>query len=174
MIYLITSKSGSAVQLFRHMKTGNQLSKMKFERGKENRLWLEFCAGHPNMHFAQACSENIVLDKFWSLTNHYLDLISRLHIQVRLMGNLCLNSGIPWLSDTEGSLCFIYKGNTETVNHHFTDCSVFKDNYSSLWSNLRIKSISFNQTDGIAMSNFIPIWIRIKKFYCCWKTRPSF
>ena len=29
------------------------------------------------------------------ITDFYLDLVSHLHIQVRLMGNLCLNSGIP-------------------------------------------------------------------------------
>ena len=61
------------------------------------------------------------------------------------MGNLCLNGGIPWLSDTEGSLCF----------SHFLDRPTFKDNYSSLWSNLKTKIVNCNQTDGIAMSNFI-------------------
>ena len=45
--------------------------------------------------------------------------------------------------------------NTETVYHHFIDCPAFMDNYSSLWSNLKTKIISFNQTDGITMSNFI-------------------
>ena len=49
-------------------------------------------------------------------------LVSRLHTQVRLMGNLCLNGGIPWLFKTEGSLCYICKENTETVYHHFIEC----------------------------------------------------
>ena len=31
----------------------------------------------------------------------------------------------------------------------------FRDNYSSLWSNLKTKIINFNQTDGISMSDFI-------------------
>ena len=34
----------------------------------ESRLWLEFCSGHPNMHVAQACLENVSLSKFWSFT----------------------------------------------------------------------------------------------------------
>ena len=33
--------------------------------------------------------------------------------------------------------------------------SPFRDNYSSLWSNLKTKIINFNQTDGITMSDFI-------------------
>ena len=45
--------------------------------------------------------------------------------------------------------------NTETVYHHFFECLPFRDNYNSLWSNLKTKIISFNQTDSITMSDFI-------------------
>ena len=60
-------------------------------RDLESRLWLEFCSGHPNMHVAQACLENVSPSKFWSLADLYPDLVSRLHIQIRLIGNLCVN-----------------------------------------------------------------------------------
>ena len=30
-----------------------------------------------------------------------------LHVHLRLMGNLGLNPGVPWLSDTDGLKCFI-------------------------------------------------------------------
>ena len=110
---------------------GNWKSIVKNKVGDmETKLWLEFCSGHPNMHVAQVCSENLSPPKFWSLADLYPDLISRLHIQVRLMGNLCLNGGIPWLFNTEGSLCIISKENTETVFYHFSDCPTFRDNYS--------------------------------------------
>ena len=124
-------------------------------RDLESRLWLEFCSGHPNMHVAQACLENVSPSKFWSLADLYPDLVSRLHTQVRLMGNLCLSSGIPWLFKNEGSLCFICKENTEMVYHHLIECPPFRDSYNSLWSNLKTKIINFNQTDGITMSDFI-------------------
>ena len=133
------------------------------------RLWLEFCSGHPNMHVVQACLENVSPSKFWSLADLYPDLVSCLHIQIRLMGNLCLNGGIPWLFNTEGSLCFICKGNTETVYYHFIECPPFRDYYSSLWSNLKTKIINFNQTDGIMMSDFIANLDPHKKFYYCWE-----
>ena len=71
------------------------------------------------------------------------------------MDNLCVNGGIPLLFKTEVSLCFICKENTETVYHHFIECSSFRGNYNSLWSNLKAKIINFNQTDGITMSDFI-------------------
>ena len=121
----------------------------------ESRLWLEYCSGHPNMNVAQACLENVSSFKLWSLADLYPDLVSRLYTQVRLMGNLCLNGGIPWLFKTEGSLCFICEGNTETVYHHFIECSPFRNNYNSLWSDLKTKIINFNQTDGITISDFI-------------------
>ena len=113
---------------------GNWKSIVKSKvRYMESRLWLEFCSGHLNMHVAQACLENVSPSKFWSLADLYRDLVSRLHIQVRLMGNLCFNGGIPWLFNTEGSLCFICKEKTETVYHDFIDCPVLRDIvYSSL------------------------------------------
>ena len=78
---------------------GNLKSIVKYKvRDLESRLWLEFCSGHPNMHVALACLENVSPSKFWSLADLYPNLVSRLHTQVRLMGNLCLNGGIPWLS----------------------------------------------------------------------------
>ena len=82
-------------------------------RGKDSSLWLEFCSGHPNMHVALSCLEKVSPPKFSSLADLYLDLVSRLHIQVRLMGNLCLNGGIPWLFNTMGSLCFICRKKTQ-------------------------------------------------------------
>ena len=56
-------------------------------RDLESNLWLEFCSGHLNMHVAQACLENVSPSKFWSLADLYPDLVSRLHTQVRLVGN---------------------------------------------------------------------------------------
>ena len=135
----------------------------------ESRPWLEFHSGHPNMHVTQACLENIPPSKFWSLADLYLDLVSRLHIQIRLMGNLCLNSDIPWLFNTKGSLCFICKENTELAYHHFNECPPFRDNYSSFWSNVKIKIINSNQTDGITISDFATNLDPHKKFYYCWE-----
>ena len=66
----------SIVQLFLLTATGNQ-NKV---RDRENRLWLEFCAGHPNMHVAHACLENVPPHWAWALADHSPDLVSRLHV----------------------------------------------------------------------------------------------
>ena len=139
----------------------------------ESRLWFEFCSGHPNRNVAQACLENISPSKFWSLADLYL--VSRLHTQVRLMGSLCLNGGIPWFSKTEDSLRFICKENTETVYHHFIECLPFRDNYNSLWSNLKTKIVDFNQTDGITMSDFTTnLDLHKKSFISAGRTQSPF
>ena len=88
------------------------------------------------MHVAQACLENVSPSKFWSLVGLHPDLVSCLHIQVRVMGNLRVNGGIPWLFNTQGSVLYAKKTQkryTTTLLSVFP----FRDNYSSLWSNLK-------------------------------------
>ena len=53
----------------------------------ERCAWDSFCESHPNMRVAQACLENVSPFRFWSLADQFPDLVSRLHVQVRLMGN---------------------------------------------------------------------------------------
>ena len=46
-------------------------------------------------------SWTMFLPQFQSIANSFLDLVSRLHLQVRLMGNCGLNAGISWLFLTQ-------------------------------------------------------------------------
>ena len=75
-------------------------------REKENDEWLSYCQDHPGMHVAQACLLNTPPCQFWSLADDYPDLVSRLHIQVRIMGNFGLNGGVPWLYHTQRCTLF--------------------------------------------------------------------
>ena len=60
------------------------------------------------------------------------------------MGQFGLNGEVPWLSDTDSALCFICKSQTEDFNHFAVNCPNFKEEFKSLWSNLKNKVISFN------------------------------
>ena len=62
---------------------------------KEANDWFRFCSDHPSMRVAQTCLESISPYQFWSIADHYPDLVSRLHVQIRLMGNFGLNGGVP-------------------------------------------------------------------------------
>ena len=71
------------------------------------------------------------------------------------MGNFGLNSGVPWLTNTDDELCLFCKNSVEDVSHFLSDCSSFRDNFESVWSNLSQKIIACNSSDGTQMSHFI-------------------
>ena len=100
---------------------------------KEADDWFHFCSNHPSMRVAQTCLENIPLYQFWSIADRYPDLVSRLHVQIRLMGNFGLKGSVPWLTNNDGELCVFYKNSVEDVKPFFSDCSSFGDNFDSLW-----------------------------------------
>ena len=83
------------------------------------------------------------------------DLVCCLHTQVRLMGSLGLNEGIPWLKNTEGILCLICKQGNETLSHFLSVCTSFCRHFDSLWADLVSKIKNSNPTDGAHMSHFI-------------------
>ena len=43
-----------------------------------------------------------------------------------------LKGGIPWLQNTDGSICLICKEDIESVTHFFLDCSYFRNNSDSI------------------------------------------
>ena len=93
------------------------------------------------MQIASSCLANVTPFHFWSLADHFPDLVSRLHVQVRLMGQFGLIGGIPWLCDSDGAFCFVCKQDVERV--------------LSLWKNLKIKITVSNQADGVNICQFI-------------------
>ena len=124
-------------------------------REKENNDWLSYCQDHPGMHVAQAGLLITPSCQFWSLADDYPDLVSCLHIQVRIMGNFGFNGGVPWLSHTQGTLCFVCKENVENVSHFLHDCTEFRQDFDSIWLNLKQKVISANLFDGSQIFDFI-------------------
>ena len=77
-----------------------------------------FVLEHPSFDFAKSCSELAPPKKFRSISSYYPDLVCRLHVQIRLMGNFGLNTSIPWAKTTDSTICFICKEGEETL-HHF-------------------------------------------------------
>ena len=123
----------------------------------ENDAWSRFCYSHPDMHVAQTCFENMSTQQFWSIADEYPDLVTRSNVQARLVGNFGLNGSVPWLKDTEGTLCFSSKEDIENTDHFLLDCSQFKEKFDSVWRNLHLKTIRSNPTDGIQIASFIKV-----------------
>ena len=76
-------------------------------------------------------------------------------MQARFIGNFGLNVSVPWLKDTEGTLCFICKEDIENTDLFLLDCPQFKENFDFIWRNLDLKIMRSNPTDGIQIADFI-------------------
>ena len=107
------------------------------------------------MHIAQAWLKNVTPHQLWCLADNYPDLVSRMHIQIRLMGKFGLHCGVPWHVGTTGFLCLICKQDTEDVTHILLDCPFFKENVSSVWLNIKARITETHSLDGTQICNFI-------------------
>ena len=132
---------------------------------KEADDWFRFCSDHPSMQVAQTCLENISPYQLWSIADRYPDLVSRLHVQIRLMGNFGLNGGVPCLTNTDGKLCLFCKNSVEDVSHFLSDCSSFRDRFDQRDSKLSQKLIACNPSDGTQISHSISSLDRQQKLY---------
>ena len=121
----------------------------------EANAWDTYNSDYPDLYIVQDCLVNTSPRKFWSISEQFRDLVCCLHTQVRLMGSLGLNGGIPRLKNTEGTLCFICKHENETLSHFLFVCTSFHRHFDSLWTNLVSKINNSNPTDGAPMSHFI-------------------
>ena len=85
----------------------------------EENAWSAFVLEHPSFDFTKSYLEPVPPEEFWSISSHYPDLVCRLHVQIRLMGNFGLNTSIPWATTTDSTICFICKEGEETVSFSF-------------------------------------------------------
>ena len=115
-------------------------------------MWSAFVLEHPGFGFAKSCLEP---QKFRSISSRYPDLVCRLHVQIRLIGNFGLNTSIPWATTTGSTICVICKEDEETLHHFLFDCMGCREHFDLLWSSLTTKVKHSNPTDGKHMSDFL-------------------
>ena len=60
--------------------------KTKIREFEEN-TWKTFVIAYPSYKLAETCLDLVSPQMFWSISNQYPDLVTRLHVQIRLMGN---------------------------------------------------------------------------------------
>ena len=54
-------------------------------------------------------------------------------------GNFGPNGSIPWLQNTDGTICFICKEDIEYVTHFFLDFTYSRNNFEFPWNKLKFK-----------------------------------
>ena len=92
---------------------------------------------------------------FRSISNQYPDLVTRLHVQIRLTGNFGFSACVPWTIRADESHCFVCKEAKDDLYHFLFDCSYLRKHFDSLWSNLDVKASNSSPTDGSQISAFI-------------------
>ena len=128
--------------------------KTKIRESEEN-TWKNFVIAHPSYKLAETCLDLVSPQMFWSISNQYPDLVTRLHVQIRLMGNFGFSACVPWTIRADESLCFVCKEAKDDLYHFLFDCSYFSNNFDSLWSNLDVKASNSSPADGSQISAFI-------------------
>ena len=117
----------------------------KFEVNK----WKNFVIVYPSYKLAETCLDLVSPQMFWSISDQYPDLVTCLHVQIRLMGNFGFSACVHWTIKADESLCFVCK---EAKDDFLFDCAYFRKNFDSLWSNLDVKASNSSPTDGSQIS----------------------
>ena len=105
--------------------------------------------------FSETCLDLVSPQMFWSISNQYPDLVTRLHVQIRLMGKFGFSACVPWTIRADESLCFVCKEAKDDLFHFLFACPYFRKNFDSLWSNLDRKVSNSCPTDSSQISAFI-------------------
>ena len=75
----------------------------------EENAWNAFVLEHRKFDFAKSWLQLVPRQKFRLISSFYPDLVSRIHVQMRLIGNFGLNTSIPWAETTDSIISFISK-----------------------------------------------------------------
>ena len=79
--------------------------KTKLQEFEEN-TWKNFVIAHPSYKFTETFLDLVSPQMFWSISNQYPDLVTHLHVQIRLMGNFGFSACVPWTIMAGESPCF--------------------------------------------------------------------
>ena len=95
----------------------------------EVNTWKNFVITHPSYKHGKTCLDLVSPQMFWSISNQYPDLVARLHVQIRLMGNFGFSACVPWTIRHAESLCFVCKEAKDDLYHFLFVCPYFRKNF---------------------------------------------
>ena len=140
--------------------------KIKIREFEENTR-KNFVIAHPSYKLAETCLDLVSPQMFWSISNQYSDLVTRLHVQIRIMGNFGFSTCVPWTIGADEFLCFVCKEAKDHLYHFLFDCSYFRRNFHSLWSNLDVRDSNSSPTDGTVVRFLLLLRISTKTVKPC-------
>ena len=115
----------------------------------------KFCNCPPQLQTCRNLPGSCVSSDVLSISNQYPDLVTCLHVQMRLKGKFGFIACVPWTIRADKSLCFVCKEAKDDLYHFLFVCLYFRKTFYSLWSNLYVKASNSCPTDGSQISAFI-------------------
>ena len=92
----------------------------------ENSLWKTYTENHLHMSLFHQTFTKISPSNYWEITSLYPDVVSKVNIQLRLIGNYGLQSGLPWLRKEKSDACFLCKTESEDLSHFVLDVLILE------------------------------------------------
>ena len=110
----------------------------------ENCLWETYVESHLYLSLLHQTFSEISATGYWTVTYSYPDLVPKLNIQLRLMVNFGLQSGLPWLRKENIDKCLFCSLESEDLYHFALRCLYFRNDWTRFWmllKNILIQSI---------------------------------
>ena len=120
----------------------------KCSKSKENLYWTEFAILHESLSKNVSAFAEVTFETSWPITSEYPDFVPKQNLQLRLMGNLRLQSGIPWLRIKSEDKCLLCR--IEKEIHFALRCLYFFNNWRSFW--YRPRQVVLVSSDGDAQT----------------------
>ena len=110
----------------------------------------ELAISHESVSKNVSAFAEVTFETFWSITSEYPDLVPKRNLQLRLMGNLGLQSGVPWLRIKGEDKCLLCHIEKEDMIHFALRCPYFFNDWNSFW--YRLRQIVLASGDGDAQT----------------------
>ena len=124
-------------------------------KSEENRCWTEFAISHESVSKNVSAFVEVTFETFWSITSEYPDLVPKRNLQLRLMGNLGLQSGVPWLRIKGEDKCLLCHIEKEDMIHFALRCPYFVNDWKSFWYRLRQIVLASGDVDAQTFLLFV-------------------
>ena len=117
----------------------------------EKSAWHSYCETHLEIQIASSCLSNVTSFHFWSLADDFPDCMFKLDKWANSVLVVAYHGSTIQMKQFALSVNKMLK----SVTHFLLDCSYFKQNFLSLWRNLKLKITVSNQADGVNLCQFI-------------------
>ena len=121
----------------------------------ENSLSETYTENHSHMSLFHQSFTEISPSNYWKITSLYPDLVCKVNIQLRLIGNYGLQSGLPWLRKDKSDACLLCKTECEDLSHFVLRCPYFRNDWIRFWLLMKNFLLQLNDPESELLLFFL-------------------